>query len=95
MPRAFEAVAPGCDCAGCILTCDGWVRGVSWWGSGGPSRTLFHQCPAEGDGTMLEKAVIVYLSDPSDLHRYAAVEWPTLVLGSFGGALKINGRYFA
>ena len=44
---------------------------------------------------MLEKAVIVYLSDPSDLHRYAAVEWPTLVLGSFGGALKINGRYFA
>lgn len=49
----------------------------------------------EGDGTMLDNTVIVYLSDNSNLHHSTAIEWPMLVLGNLGGQLKTNGRYLA
>ena len=49
----------------------------------------------EGDGTMLDNTLIVYLSDNSNLHHSTAVEWPMLVLGDLGGALKAGGRYLA
>ena len=49
----------------------------------------------EGDGTMLDNTLIVYLSDNSNLHHSTAVEWPILTLGGLGGAWKGGGRYLA
>jgi len=49
----------------------------------------------EGDGTMLDNTLIVYLSDNSNLHHSTGVEWPILVLGDLGGRLRAGGRYLA
>jgi hypothetical protein len=49
----------------------------------------------EGDGTMLDNTLIVYLSDNSDKHHSSATEWPMFTLGNLGGAIKANGRYLA
>jgi hypothetical protein len=49
----------------------------------------------EGDGTMLDNTVIVYVSDNSNLHHSTAIEWPMVVLGNLGGQLKSDGRYLA
>ncbi len=49
----------------------------------------------EGDGTMLDNTVIVYLSDNSNLHHSTAIEWPMVVLGNLGAKLKTAGRYLA
>lgn len=48
----------------------------------------------EGEGTMLDNTVIVYLSDNSDKHHSLANEWPLLLFGgNFNGRLKSTGRY--
>lgn len=47
----------------------------------------------EGDGTMLDNTVIVYVSDNSNKHHSTAFEWPMVVLGNMGGSLKSKGRY--
>jgi hypothetical protein len=48
----------------------------------------------EGDGTMLDNTVIVYISDNSDKHHSFANEWPLLLFGGkFNGKLKSTGRY--
>lgn len=49
----------------------------------------------EGNGTMLDNTMIVYLSDNSDKHHSSATEWPMLVLGNLGGKLNSQGRYLA
>ena len=49
----------------------------------------------EGDGTMLDNTMIVYISDNSDKHHASATEWPMFVLGNLGGKLKTSGRYLA
>ncbi|MFT6241749.1 MAG: hypothetical protein ACJAQT_003849 [Akkermansiaceae bacterium] len=49
----------------------------------------------EGDGTMLDNTMIVYVSDNSDKHHASATEWPMFVLGNSGGALNSKGRYLA
>jgi hypothetical protein len=49
----------------------------------------------EGDGTMLDNTIIVYVSDNSDKHHSSATEWPMVVLGNLGGKLKSTGRYLA
>lgn len=46
----------------------------------------------EGDGTMLDNTVIVYLSDGAEGHHSRCWEWPFVVLGNGGGKLK-SGRY--
>ena len=46
----------------------------------------------EGDGTLLDNTVIVYLSDGAEGHHSRCWEWPMVVLGSGGGKLK-TGRY--
>lgn len=46
----------------------------------------------EGDGTMLDNTVIVYLSDAAEGHHSRCWEWPMVVLGNGGGKLK-SGRY--
>ncbi len=47
----------------------------------------------EGDGTMLDNTVIVYLSDSGDGHHPNLREWPLVLLGDLGGKLKTHGRY--
>jgi hypothetical protein len=47
----------------------------------------------EGDGTMLDNTVIVYLSDSGDGHHPQLREWPVVMLGDLGGKLKTRGRY--
>ena len=46
----------------------------------------------EGDGTMLDNTVIVYLSDGAEGHHSRCWEWPMVVIGNIGGKLK-TGRY--
>lgn len=47
----------------------------------------------EGDGTMLDNTVIVYLSDAAETHHSRCFEWPMVVLGNTRGKLKNDGRY--
>lgn len=49
----------------------------------------------EGDGTMLDNTIIVYVSDNSDKHHSSATEWPMVVLGNLNGKLNSRGRYIA
>ncbi len=46
----------------------------------------------EGDGTMLDNTLIVYLSDGAEAHHSRCWEWPMVVLGNMGGRWKA-GRY--
>ena len=46
----------------------------------------------EGDGTMLDNTMIVYLSDGAESHHSRCWEWPMVVIGNMGGKLK-SGRY--
>lgn len=48
---------------------------------------------AEGDGTMLDNTVIVYLSDSGEGHHPRLYDWPIVVLGDLGGRLKTRGRF--
>lgn len=51
------------------------------------------QAVPEGDGTMLDNTLIVYLSDAAEGHHSRCWEWPVVVLGNLGGRLKTGGRY--
>jgi hypothetical protein len=46
----------------------------------------------EGDGTMLDNTVIVYTSDNTEQHHSLCKEWPFVLIGTAGGALK-GGQY--
>lgn len=46
----------------------------------------------EGNGTMLDNTLIVYLSDGAEAHHSRCWEWPMVVIGDLGGRLKA-GRY--
>ncbi len=50
------------------------------------------QAVPEGNGTMLDNTVIVYLSDAAEGHHSRCWEWPFVVLGNLGGKLK-SGNY--
>ena len=49
----------------------------------------------EGNGTMLDNTIIVYTSDNAANHHSFGLDWPMIVLGNAGGALKTKGRYLA
>lgn len=49
----------------------------------------------EGNGTMLDNTIIVYTSDNAANHHSFGLDWPMIVLGNSGGALKTKGRYLA
>lgn len=49
----------------------------------------------EGDGTMLDNTMIVYTSDNAANHHSFGLDWPMIVLGNSGGALKSQGRYLS
>ncbi len=46
----------------------------------------------EGDGTMLDNTLIVYLSDGAESHHSRCWEWPMVLLGNVGNRLR-TGRY--
>jgi hypothetical protein len=46
----------------------------------------------EGDGTMLDNTLIIYLSDGAESHHSRCWEWPMVMIGNIGGKLK-TGRY--
>lgn len=46
----------------------------------------------EGDGTMLDNTVIVYLSDGAEGHHSRCWEWPMVVIGNIDNKLR-TGRY--
>ncbi|VTU02060.1 Uncharacterized protein OS=Pirellula staleyi (strain ATCC 27377 / DSM 6068 / ICPB 4128) GN=Psta_0305 PE=4 SV=1: HXXSHH [Gemmataceae bacterium] len=46
----------------------------------------------EGNGTMFDNTLIVYLSDGAEGHHSRCWEWPAVLIGNLGGALK-TGRY--
>lgn len=50
------------------------------------------QAVPEGNGTVLDRTLIVYLSDSGESHHPGLREWPVLLLGNFGGRLKAGGR---
>ncbi len=50
------------------------------------------QAMPEGDGTMLDNTTIVYMSDAAESHHSRCWEWPFVLIGNAGGALKM-GRY--
>ncbi len=50
------------------------------------------QAIPEGDGTMLDNTLIVYLSDSADRHHGSYFAWPMLVIGNIDGKLR-TGRY--
>jgi hypothetical protein len=47
----------------------------------------------EGDGTMLDNTMIIYLSDTGEAHHSRRKEWPFIIVGGRGHKLKIAGRY--
>ena len=47
----------------------------------------------EGNGTMMDNTVIVFMSDAPDTHHSTAYEWPLVVLGNLKGRMKLGGRY--
>jgi len=47
----------------------------------------------EGDGTMLDNTIVVYLSDAAEQHHSKCMEWPMVVLGNARGKLKQGGQY--
>ncbi|MGF1583176.1 MAG: DUF1552 domain-containing protein [Gemmataceae bacterium] len=50
------------------------------------------QAVPEGNGTMLDNTLIVYLSDAAEGHHSRCWEWPFVLVGNLGGALNA-GRY--
>ena len=50
------------------------------------------QSVPEGDGTMFDNTLIVYLSDAAEGHHSRCWEWPMVLIGNLGGKLK-SGRY--
>jgi len=47
----------------------------------------------EGEGTMLDNTLVIYLSDHGEGHHPQCFEWPFLVIGDLGGRLKPGNRY--
>ncbi|QDU92290.1 DUF1552 domain-containing protein [Lignipirellula cremea] len=47
----------------------------------------------EGNGTVLDNTLIVYMSDFGDRHHPSYTQWPVVLIGNLGGKLKTNGRY--
>jgi hypothetical protein len=50
------------------------------------------QAAPEGNGSMLDNTLIVYLSDAAESHHSRCWEWPAVLLGNLGGRIRA-GRY--
>jgi hypothetical protein len=49
----------------------------------------------EGDGTMMDNTVIVYMSDAPDTHHSTGYEWPIAMVGNLKGRLNLGGKYIS
>lgn len=47
----------------------------------------------EGNGSMMDNTVIVYMSDSAENHHSSCFNWPMVLLGNLGGRLKPNDRF--
>jgi hypothetical protein len=47
----------------------------------------------EGNGTLLDNSLIVYLSDSAEEHHGTGQQWPMVLVGNLGGRLKTAGRF--
>jgi hypothetical protein len=47
----------------------------------------------EGNGTMMDNTLVVYLSDSAEGHHPVCHEWPFILIGDLGGRLKLGNRY--
>ena len=47
----------------------------------------------EGNGTMMDNTLIVYMSDSAEGHHPVNQEWPFVLIGDLGGRLKLGDRY--
>ncbi len=47
----------------------------------------------EGNGTVLDNSLIVYMSDSGEDHHGSCLQWPMVLIGNLGGRLKTAGRY--
>jgi hypothetical protein len=47
----------------------------------------------EGDGTMLDNTLIVWMSDSGERHHGYCGEWPLVLVGGMGNRLKTAGRF--
>ena len=51
-----------------------------------------HAVP-EGDGTMLDNTMIIYMSDSGDAHHGVLNQWPLVIVGGCSGKMNLPGRY--
>lgn len=51
------------------------------------------QSVPEGDGTMVDNTLVVYMSDSAEGHHPLCEEWPFVLIGDLGGRLKLGNRY--
>lgn len=47
----------------------------------------------EGNGTLLDNSLIIYLSDSAEEHHGQGEQWPMILVGNLGGRLKTDGRF--
>ena len=47
----------------------------------------------EGNGSLMDNTLIVYLSDSAENHHSTCYEWPLLLVGNLGGRLKAGDRF--
>ena len=47
----------------------------------------------EGNGTMLDNTMILYISDAGEKHHSSLGDWPMVVIGGCGGKLKTPGHF--
>lgn len=47
----------------------------------------------EGDKSVFDNMVVMYMSDNGDAHHASHARWPFYLVGDAGGALKCDGRY--
>lgn len=47
----------------------------------------------EGNGTVLDNTLIVWMSDSGEEHHGFCAQWPLVTLGNLGGRLKTSGRF--
>ncbi|MEM7234596.1 MAG: hypothetical protein AAF517_20625, partial [Planctomycetota bacterium] len=47
----------------------------------------------EGNGSMLDRTLIVYMSDAAERHHASCFDWPFVLLGGLGDRWRAGGRY--
>ncbi len=47
----------------------------------------------DGNGTMMDNTLVVYMSDSAEGHHPVCQEWPFVIIGDLGGRLKLGNRY--